>query len=161
MAQYNPYSPPETYTPSLAESPVDDPAAVPDHIVEQLRGTRPWVIFLAVLGFLGAGVMVLLGVVMMVVAGAATGSAAKLPSWVGLVYVVFSAICLVPAIYMIRYASSIGRLIRDPRMELLGAALNAQRVYWKALGLMCIGMFVLYGVGFAGLMVAAIAGKLK
>jgi hypothetical protein len=154
MSQYNPYSPPQTYVPTMAESPVDDPAAVPNHIVEHLRGTRPWVIFLAVVGFLGAGLMVLAGLVMFALSGTA-----KLPAWVGLIYILFSGVCLLPAIYMVRYASSIGRLLRDPRMERLGVALDSQRVYWKAVGIMCAALIAIYPIAIAIVVAVAAAGK--
>ena len=154
MSQYNPYSPPETHAPAMAESPVDDPADVPDHIVEHLRGTRPWVIFLAIVGFLGSGLMALAGLAMMVMAGTA-----KIPAWVGLIYFVFAGVCLVPAIYLVRYGSSIGRLLRDPRMERLGVALDTQRIYWKAVGIMCAVLIALYPIAIVIVVVVAAAGK--
>jgi hypothetical protein len=154
MSQYNPYQPPETAVPALAPDAVHDPAAVPDHIVEQLRGTRPWVIFLAVLGFLGGGFMILAGLAMMFLAS----TMKQLPGWFGLIYLVFSVVCILPAVYMVLYVMSIGRLMREPRMERLSAALSAQRVYWKAVGIMCVALMALYPVLIGVVMVVGMKG---
>jgi len=143
MNQYNnPYQPPQMDVPALAPEAQSDPAAVPDHIVEHLRGTRPWVFFLAVVGFLGGGLMVLAGLAMLVMSSSMKG----LPGWVGFLYMVLSVVCILPSVYMVMYGSSIGRLMRDPRMERLGAALNAQRTYWKTVGIMCAIVIALYPV---------------
>jgi hypothetical protein len=154
MSQYNnPYQPPQMDVPALAPEATSDPAAVPDHIVEHLRGTRPWVFFLAVVGFLGGGLMVLAGLAMLVMS-----SAAKLPAWLGLIYIVLAAVCILPSVYMVMYGSSIGRLMRDPRMERLGAALAAQRTYWKAVGIMCAVMIALYPIVIVVAVVAGMKG---
>ncbi len=153
MAQYNPYQPPETDVPAVAPDAYRDPAAVPDHIVEQLRGTRPWVFFLAVVGFLGGGLMILAGLAMLVMS-----STMKLPAWVGLLYLVLSVVCILPSAYMVNFGSSIGRLLRDPRMERLGSALGAQRSYWKTVGIMCAVLIVLYPVAIVVAVVVGVKG---
>jgi hypothetical protein len=153
MSQYNPYEPPRAdsaYVP--AEAATGDDAAVPEPIIEELRGTRPWILFLAILGFLGTGLMVLLGLAMFAMAGAA-----GMPAPFGLIYIAFAAVYLLPAIYLIRYGSSIALLVRDPRMERLGSALGAQRRFWKMVGIMAAVILALYPIGAAGVFVYYVA----
>jgi hypothetical protein len=146
-AYANPYTAPraaDPYEPRI-DAP-EDQSVVPDGIVEQLRGTRPWVLFLAVMGFVGAGLMVLLGLFTFA-AGSLGSGRDKLPGAIGLVYVVLAALYVWPSLYLLRYGSAITRLVRDPHMERLGVALGHQRAFWKLLGIMTVVVMALYGIG--------------
>jgi hypothetical protein len=125
-------------------------------MVEALRGTRPWVLFLAILGFIGCGFMVL-GGLMMAVAGAVAGQSA---GWgvaqgilLGLVYVFLGAFYAFFSWLLVRYATAIGRLLATNETQHVEGALEAQRVFWKVMGITTIVMMVLSVVG----MVAAMA----
>jgi hypothetical protein len=168
MSQYaNPYAPPASADPYGALSgpapdgaPVDG-GAVPDAIVEHLRGTRPWVMFLAVIGFLGSGLIVLLGLGVAIAGALGTGSEIALMVGMGCGYVVLGGIYVLPAVGLVRYGTAIERLVRHPRMELLGAAIDQQRWFWKVVGIMTAVVIALYPIGImvAGIVVAAKAIK--
>lgn len=149
-SQYtNPYAPPqapELYPSAVAPSAADD-AAVPDGVLEPLRATRPWVLFLAIVGFIGAGLMVLLGLAMLAMGGARGGPGAGMPAGIGLVYVVLAALYIWPSLHLLRYGSAITRLVRDPHMERLGVALGHQRSFWKLVGIMTAVVLALYPIG--------------
>jgi len=146
MNPYNPYAPPQgpaaaAYHDASAEVSLD--GNVPDAIVEPLRKTKGWVTFLAVVGFIGTGLMGLVGLFMLGAGRLVPG----LPPAFGLIYLVLGAVYVAPSVLLIRYGSAIGRLVRDPRMERLVVALDHQRSFWKLIGVMTAVVIALYPVG--------------
>jgi len=146
----NPYQPPATtdYTQRQAGG-----GEVPAEAVEALRETKPWVTLLAVLGFVGTGFMVLAGLGVMVMDNA------TLPAAFGVVYVVIAVLYLLPSLLLIRYSSSIGRLVDGAGPQGLIEALRSQRSFWRAVGIMTLVMIVLMFLsvfvgGAAGLFLA-------
>jgi hypothetical protein len=159
----NPYAPPQS--PDVG-APYGYPssegtAPVPDAIVEPLRATRPWVIFLAIVGLLFVGLMAMGGLGVMVMGAVADRAAGKnlpFPMWtLGFVYFALGAIYALPCVGLIRYASSIGSLVRNPSMDLLGKALHQQRWFWKVVGIMTAIIMALYPLVIIGIVVAAMA----
>lgn len=128
--------------------------------IEALRQTRPWVLFLAVLGALWAGFM-LLGGIMALLAGvvgtasmasSSSGSSggAGIPSsfpaavmiGVAIMYLVFGGLYLFPVIKLFKYAGAIGALTRSGASADLENALRQQKGFWKFLGIMAIVGFI-------------------
>jgi|HubBroStandDraft_1064217.scaffolds.fasta_scaffold300027_2 hypothetical protein len=154
----NPYSPPATYAPSYATSPTYDPGAtqaVSETAIEFLRQTRPWVLFLAVLAFLGSGFLLLAGVVLAITGLVSKGQGFE--SILGLAYVPVALIYLYPAIKMWTYASAISRLVLSRSTSDLEVALAQQKHLWKFLGIAAIVMIVVYLVAFAAIALTAMA----
>ena len=153
--QDNPYQSPST-TPD-GSTGFENGSAVNRNTVEMLARTRPWVLFLAILGFICCGLMVLSAFSMMVLgsqmtgAGAAAGSAMMMPLCV--FYIVLAAIYLLPTIKMMKYSSAINTLKYSPTVEALDNALDRQRSFWKTMGIFMIVMIVLWVV-----LMIAIAG---
>jgi len=112
----NPYEAPrQSARPEVRQS--DYNAVAGPRVVRLLVETRPWVRFLSILGFIGAGLMLLAGL-----AGAMFGLLMLvLYGLIGLLY-------LVPLLYLFRYASRISELEEVPHVERLEAALDAQEV---------------------------------
>jgi hypothetical protein len=155
----NPYAPPQPAFDLGPEAPVDA-GAVPDTIVEQLRGTRPWVIFLSIVGFLGAGFFGLMGIIFLGM-GSIGGPTAKLPAAFGLIYIVPAIAMIFPSVGLLRYGSAIGRLVRDPRTERLIVALDHQRAFWKLVGIITAVMIALYPIAFVALAVFVAAKGMR
>lgn len=123
-------------------------------VVEQLLGTRPWVRVFSVLMFVGAGFMVLGGVIMLLGTGFATiaNSSEALPMGImGLVmavfYILIAAVYIYPALKLWKYANGISALSFSGSQADLEVALREQRRFWKFLGVAMIAMFALYAVG--------------
>ena len=126
-------------------------------VLQQLAGTKPWVRFMAVLMFVGAGFM-FLGAVGILIAGgamAATGKtagfSAGMMSGIAVIYGAVALIYIYPALKLWGYANQIAILLVSGRMLNLEGALNQQRAFWKFLGIMMIAIFVLYLVVAIGL----------
>jgi hypothetical protein len=154
----NPYAPPQAgydFGPG-AQAPAEA-GGVPDTVVEQLRATRPWVLFLAIMGFLGSGLLGLVGLIFLA-AGSVGPGGGKLPAAFGLVYIVPAAIGVFPSVGLLRYGSAIGRLVRDPCVERLVVALGQQRAFWKLVGILTVVTIALYLLGIVT-MIALFAVK--
>ncbi len=144
-SQYtNPYAPPQAHDYQVNDDGPGDAGAVSEAVMEPLRRTRPWVLFLAIVGFIGTGLMGLFGLFALALGTSTAG--AGVPAGMGLVYIVLAGVYVMPSLRMLNYASSIARLVRDPRTERLVVALDHQRSFWKLVGIMTAVVLALYPI---------------
>ena len=169
--EMNPYSPP---APAMAPYPVAPPpyAAAPggpvtDLTMDMLRQTRPWVIFLSILCFLGCGFALLLSLGMFAIGAAMPAAMAggKGPPFsgalLGLVYLPFAFLYIYPGIKLWSYGSAIGRLLASRSTGDLEDALRHQKSFWKFSGIAAIVTIALYVLLVVGLVVAGVAAGLS
>ena len=107
-----------------------------------LSQTRPWVRFMSVMLFICAGFMVLAGIGMalfIAIAGGAWGMAL-----LGLLYVAFAILYIAPGVFLWTYANRIDIFLRQRTTDRLDSALEAQKSFWKFIGIMMIIMLGLY-----------------
>lgn len=130
----NPYDSPSTPTIDVGKTSGNI------RTVETLRATRPWVMFLAILGFIGSALMVLGGIV----GGLAVISSNPAGLLMIVVYLVLGLVYLLPSVYLYRYASRIGLYVRDRSERSLNEALTAQMSFWRLVGIITLVMIVLY-----------------
>lgn len=130
-----------------------------------LDQTRPWVRFISIMTFVGAGVMVLVGIVMLaaaVLGGFAAGNqrglgalgGAVVPGLLALFYVALAFVYVIPGTYLARYARAIKQLRVEATAQTLEDALRYQKSFWRFAGIvtvisvvftvvaMVVGMFV-------------------
>ncbi|QTR44890.1 hypothetical protein J9253_12775 [Thiothrix litoralis] len=138
-----------------------------DAIINALKKTRPWVLLLAIVGFISAALMaviavpILMGSTMM--SGLEGAEAEQLGAMagagvmigMGVMYLVFAAIYFMASLYLLRYAGSIKRAVSSLSVTDLEAALDQQASFWKLIGIMALifivlmlGLFVI-GIGSA------------
>jgi hypothetical protein len=162
----NPYSPPAAPAPyAAAPYPVAPlaqgaPAAVTEVTVDLLRQTRPWVLFMSILTFLGAGLMLVLSIVMVAAGFVASGPDA-LPKFVGLLYLPFALLYVYPGIKLWKYGSAIGRLVASRTPAELEVALAEQKSFWKYLGVVAAVVMVLYAVGIGVAILIGVVAAMK
>lgn len=145
----NPYSAPAT-SPYGATN-LGGAAAVSAAALQQLAATKPWVRFISVITFIGAGFL-LIGALAMVAMGSMgalskSGGAAftgAMGFGIAALYAVLSIIYIFPGVKLWKYASSIARLMQSGRDEDLVAALNQQRSFWKFVGILMILFIAIY-----------------
>jgi hypothetical protein len=111
--------------------------------VELLQQTRPWVRFMSVLGFLCVGLMFLI----CVASGLTRGGFGFGPSELVL-FVVFGVMYIFPSLFLSRYASRITDLAETRRVSDLDAALDAQKSFWKFVGVVAAIFTVIYALIF-------------
>ncbi len=162
----NPYE-----SPSLSQEtgvPSETSAAITQGVLDQLRRTKPWVRFISVLMFIGAGFMMLIGVVMGVMGGfgamaAPEGVAFGLGFGVvmALIYGALALLYIYPAMKLWKYASRIAVLLDSGHPVELEAALNEQRKFWKFMGVVTIVVMVLYLVAIIVAVVLGATGMMN
>ena len=124
---------------------------VSHRVVELLLATRPWVRLMGILLFITAGLMTL-GSLFVTFAGLDLMAGVAMAAAYLFIAVLFY---LIPGVYLFRYASRISDLEVSRSMPQLENALEAQKTFWKYLGivvLVIIGLYlcaILIGVIFA------------
>lgn len=144
-------------------------SAITEGVVRQLAGTKPWVRFMSVLAFIGAGFLILgaLGAVVMIIGGMAAGTgndkwvAGGMGAGIGVFYVVLAIVYLYPALRLWKYANRIGDLVRTGNSLDLEGALAEQRKFWKFAGIAMVIFMSLYVLVIIGFVVAVTVGGMK
>lgn len=132
----NPYQTPNEFVDPASPTGGSDDRL--DLSINMLRETRPWVRCVSVVMFLGSGFMVF-------------GGIAAMFSFVGafgLLYVALAGLYIVPAIFLWRFAERINVALRERSAYALGSALEAQKSFWKFVGITMLIILGLYGVLF-------------
>lgn len=172
-ASYNPYEAPGAggYSAGSNMGNAGNAGMITPLMVEHLRNARPWIRFLSVMCFIGAGFMVLAAGLMflggMVGLAAsksrAPGADALVGPIGGIFYFLMSGFYVFPGVLMHRIANAIDEFVVVPSSSTLENALDKNRSYWKMCGIMAlaiIGLSVLTVVGAMVLgVVAALAAK--
>lgn len=160
METNNPYTSPQSNLFGGTAATSSD--GVTQGVMLQLQKTKPWVRFMSVMMFIGAGLMLVVGLIMGIAggAGAMTGNNNALGAGVGMGiavgYSLLSVLYIFPALKLWKYADRIRDLLGSRQIIDLEKALNEQRVFWKFVGVMMIVIFVLYFV--AAIIGAAVVG---
>jgi len=133
-----------------------------------LRGTRPWVMLMAVIGAIGSGMM-LLGALAMLLMGGAMGAGAGIPGMpagmmggIAVIYLVMAGVYVYPVVKLFQFCGAVTALSRTRSQSDLERALNAQRVFWKFIGIMMLVGIVVYVIAIAALVgTGVMAGAAK
>jgi hypothetical protein len=150
----NPYRVPEA---DLSSTDVHAPEGklYTQPMIEHLRDTKPWVRFLAILGFIGIGFMIMASIGMIIaffVGGLDTGNVSTLSmAGLGLFYLIFAAAYIAPVVFLHKYASSINELLLTGETKAMENALRHQKSFWKFVGIATIVGFIL------GVLIAIVA----
>ena len=152
----NPYAPPSTSDfealkrPSLAQS------GLTEKMLEDVRAARPWVKFFAVLWLVFAALLVITGAVTLIFGSFSQ----RTPAWLGLLYIPFAALYVVPGVLCWRFASRLGDVVAMPSTGALEGVLAANRSLWRTTGRMAAGLVGLYLAVIAGGFVFGIVSML-
>jgi hypothetical protein len=134
----NPYQAPQVQS-AFATPPGGE---INPMVLEALRGTKGWVRFMAVLGFIGCAFMLLAAFALFVTPSVARSSG--LGAGMGLFYLIITGVYFFLALRLNQYASRIGQFLLAPDGARLVGALDAQRSFWKCLGIMTIIVIAIY-----------------
>jgi hypothetical protein len=141
--------------PYRSPSPVSDAIVAGDEsgqvmtekVLSMLRQTQPWVRFLSVLGFICSALMVLAGSIGFLAMALGPAHAGPVESVVLLAYVPMGILYFFPSFFLFRYASRINALWATRSVRQLEDALEAQKSFWKFVGILMLIMIVLYLLG--------------
>ena len=134
-----------------------EPPAV---IVRALRQTWPWVALLAAFGLLSTGFLFVGGISMLVV-GNGIGLPAEMDPlgigrWIGLLYIVFGFVSLVPLVLLSRFAIAAFRVNDSDGLASAARAVRRSRDLWIGYGVLTLLLLIAY-CGGAVAMVAGMA----
>jgi hypothetical protein len=118
-------------------------------MMDSLRSIKPWTQFLAILGFVGTGFMILLGVAFMIFANFFSQQRNGPPAFLGLIYILLSLLYFVPAFYLFKYSSSLGNFFKSNGANDLESALSHQKSFWKFTGIAALIGIVLAFLGLS------------
>ena len=126
--------------PPLPASSSSAATTSPSPVAVHLQRTQPWVRFLAIMGFIIAGFMVLTGLAVGAI-GAATGNYQTLGIMV--LYPIMGVVYVFPSIFLLRFADRIKTFVASGQEQDLAGALDAQRSFWKFAGVLTIVSIVM------------------
>lgn len=130
--------------------------------VVYLRETRKWAKFLAILLFIGAGLMVLVGIF-----GISMGSMMSNNAGMGMnpfftggpifmvLFIAMSLLYLIPAYYLMQFSNYMKRALQSQDNRTLELAFKNLKSHYKFIGILAIIMIGVYLIGF---LVAGIVG---
>jgi hypothetical protein len=133
---------------------------IPPGVVTTLARTHPWARFLATLGFVVVGLMLLAGL-----AGGVMGffSGSIQAAAVMIIYPIMSLLYFFPSLYLLRFANRTRDFVAHGNPALLEAALESQRALYKFVAIYVIVCMVLAIVAIiaVGAMGVAAGGALR
>lgn len=173
MEPENTYQPPRTDIGGDRQPPPGRRASVRGDVIAQLSKTRPWVLFLAIVAFLFAGLMgvALLGIAMVGVVGGlgslgsgefgSQGSIMLMEIFIyGVLFLVMTAAYCFIGLHLFRYARSISTLKDDASEDSLLAAITHQRKFWRLMGIVTLVGVAMYCLILLLAMVGGVLGSM-
>jgi hypothetical protein len=117
-----------------------------------LESAGKWAKFMAVLGFIAVGFMILGGLGIMAAGSmlGEMGGASFMPvRMLGPIYLVLAGIYFLPVLYLWRFAAHATNGLAQNRPEALTESMRYLRAHYRFLGIMTIGLIGMYIVGIA------------
>lgn len=126
-------------------------------VAEPLSRTRPWMKFIAIMGFVACGLLVLEFLFMLFGFSAAPGVYGRIPHGMLASMLAFYLVMgvfgyLVPSVLLLRAAQALNGIENNGSLETLAEASEYQRRFWKYYGILLIVgicLFVLFVIGAA------------
>jgi len=122
--------------------------------LKDLDRTRRWTMFLAILGFIGIGVLLIVGIITGVFLSVFNkgDTASSYPGWlVCIVIIAASAIYFFPLLYMFRFSKFISGVVKTRNTDELKRAFKNLRSYFTYIGILVIALLVIYVIAFVAL----------
>lgn len=141
------------FEPGYIPPPPSPSGGLTPGIIQALAGTKPWVRFCSVMGFIGSGFMVL-GALTMMAEGVFAGASGQQGSAVtfgvniggGIVYLLIAGLYIIPSIKLWKFGTAILNLMVSQSGVHLDEAMELQRGFWKFVGIMMLIMLVIWGI---------------
>lgn len=127
---------------------VDRNRAILNYIRKSLRATRIWTRFLSILGFIGTGLMILIGLGVILGESFIPVSEKAPPLFLmGILYLLSSVFYLIPSIWLAKYSSAISAFLKAGDAIELGKAIAYQKSFWKFVGILALALIVVTVLG--------------
>lgn len=144
LSEPEPFASPKAVLPAAAPVIRTTEPTVPLGAIEMLQRTKPWVRLVAILGFLGLGLMLILLMVLMGGVGPFGLMRESQRGVLAFFYLVTMGIQVPPVLFLNAYATRIGTLVDSGRPEDLEDALRAQKSFWLYVGILAVIVMGIY-----------------
>ena len=130
-----------------------------------LQESAKWSKFMAIIGFIGIGLMVLVSLFMAI--GFSAMGASTMPelpfsmSVFSIIYVLFAAIYFFPVYYLYQYATKTSAALQSKNKQLLADGLENLKSHHKFLGIFTLIIISLYGFVFVFAILGGILSALR
>lgn len=130
-----------------------------------LQESAKWSEFMAIIGFIGIGLMVLVSLFMAI--GFGSMGASNIPelpfsmSVFSIIYVLFAAIYFFPVYYLYQYATKTSLALQSKNKQLLAEGLENLKSHHKFLGIFTLIIISLYGLIFVFAILGGILSTLS
>lgn len=124
----------------------DVPVLLNKEALKALSETRKWTNFFSILGIIGIALFLVAAVIMAFVLPSMNEEAGQnySPVFIGLLYLVFAALYLLPIIYLFRFGSMMRKAISESSDQLMGAAFKYLSLHFRTIGIITIVVISLY-----------------
>jgi hypothetical protein len=152
VAEANPFAAPASDVAPAHRHALEEDRVVTPEILEAMVQTRPWVLFVSVIGFVLAAICLLAAV-----GTFAFGTFAAVrfggTGLLAIIYVMAAAFYGISSLWLWRYAASIKLMREGYGVHALTDALRHQRSFWRLVGVLTLVFvalnLVMFAIGFA------------
>lgn len=131
----------------MSELQHQSPLIITDEIKEYLKTISFWSKFLAIIGFIGVGIMLVAGIIMIIVGLFIDQVAQDVPfsfSLMGVLYIVLDVVYFFPTYYLFKSALKLSSALNENNQEELTHAFKYQKSLFKFAGVSTIALIGLY-----------------
>lgn len=114
-----------------------------------LAETAGWTKFLAIIGFVMMGLLVLMGLFAgSIFSALGAGDEMPFPPFLfGLIYIIIGLIYFFPILYLFRFSTKVKEAIQQKNEALLTAGFSNLKSHYKFVGILVVAVLALYAVG--------------
>ncbi len=130
--------------------------------IEYLRSSAKWSMFLAIMGFIGIGFMILGALAIATVGSLGGGMMGGIPGMqtgIAIIYIVMALLYFSPIYYLYKYASDMKNALNQKDNELLTNSLGYLKSHHKFLGISIIVIMSLYALFIFGMIIFGIGSR--
>jgi hypothetical protein len=136
-------------------------AALSEPMITYLKQASPWLRFIGILGFIGAGLICLFGILSAVFSSVGAVLAENLgflpAGFISLVYVALAALTFFPARFTYLFGDKLRAYMHSGADWDLEQAFRNNKSLWKFTGILCIIYLAIIPVGIIGVIIAAVS----
>lgn len=132
-----------------------------DSAVFYLSEARKWAKFIAIISFIGIGMLVISGLVMGLVLDSLTSAAGQAPmpfsgGFFMVIYLAIAAVYFFPVYYLFRFSEAMGNALASGSEEVMTSAFGYLKSHYKFIGIlmivsMALGVLLMIGAMLAGI----------
>lgn len=134
------------------EERIQEPSKIylDDQALNHLNETRNWTLFLAIMGFISIGFMILAGIIMSVVFN--TMDIPTIPGFFGVLYpvifIVMGVLYFFPAYFLMQFSKFSSLTLKEKSTELFSKAMKHLKFFYRYTGILVIALISFYIIFF-------------